>query len=100
MGKLEKKINGRTFEMTLAKTGQQHAAVAQANQRALEACVEAGTKCKKCSGSVRAQCVDSQEGNSLTCDLEIKVSIYCRDAACGWQCEQWRPWRAAAPKEL
>lgn len=100
MSKAEKKVGGRTFTIKLSKSGQQHAALAQSHQSALEACVEANTKCGKCSGLVRAQCMDSQDGNNLTCDLEIKVSIYCRDAVCGWQSMQWRPWRAAAPKEL
>lgn len=100
MGKAEKKVGGRTFEIKLSKTGQQHAMTAQQNQSALEASVEGNTKCGKCKGGVRAQCVDSQDGDGLTSDLEIKVSLYCRDAACGWQTIQWRPWKVGSPKEL
>lgn len=90
----------RTFKISLAQTGEQKAAVALGNQTALEACVEGNTTCKKCGGGVRAQCVDSSDGDVLTADLEIKVALYCRDAACGWQSIQWRPWRVGAPKEL
>jgi hypothetical protein len=101
MGKIERKIGGRTFNVKLlSRTGAEYAAIAQSNQAALEACVEGNTKCAKCKGGVRAQCVDSSDGMSMTSDLDIKVAIYCRDAACAWQAEQWRPWRAVAPKEL
>lgn len=87
-------------KISLIQTGQQKAFVAQENQSALEACVEGNTKCLKCKGGIRAQCMDSHDGDGLTSDLEIKVSLYCRDAACGWQSIQWRPWKVGSPKEL
>jgi hypothetical protein len=100
MGSLEKKVGKRTFKISLAQTGEQKAAVALANQSTLEACVEGNTTCGKCKGGVRAQCIDSMDADGLTADLEIKVALYCRDAACAWQAVQWRPWRVGAPKEL
>lgn len=100
MGSAERKIGKQTFKISLAQTGEQKAAQALGHQTALEACVEGNTKCGKCKGGVRAQCMDAQDGDSLTADLEIKVALYCRDAACAWQSIQWRPWRVGAPKEL
>lgn len=87
-------------KISFLKSPEQKAGLAQGHQAALEACVEANTKCGKCKGGVRAMCADSAPADGLTADLEIKVTLLCRDAACGWQANQWRPWRASAPKEL
>lgn len=67
----------------------------------LEASVEATAKCGKCGGGVRAVCAASEPASRADpFDLEVLVMLYCRDAACGWQANQWRPWTRRNPTEL
>lgn len=67
---------------------------------ALEKAVEDTTKCAKCQGGVRAVLEDCNPSNTFAYDLDILVSINCRDAACGWTSKQWRPWVRTKPLEL
>jgi hypothetical protein len=66
----------------------------------LERVVEESAKCAKCSGGVRAVLADVQESRAFATDLEILVSLNCRDAVCGWNQRQWRTWTRTKPLEL
>jgi hypothetical protein len=66
----------------------------------LERVVEDTGKCGKCKGGVRAVLAEVQESRAFAIDLEILVSLNCRDAACGWSSRQWRTWTRTKPLEL
>jgi len=67
----------------------------------LEKTLEANEKCATCQGAVRAIC-DGWEPTraDITCDGEVRTTLYCRNAACGWTVTQYRPWCARSPKEI
>lgn len=70
------------------------------NQAVLEGSVESNSKCGKCDGKVRAVCLQAQKADGVVHDLDILVSLHCRDAKCEWKSTQWRPWSRHEPKEL
>jgi len=67
----------------------------------LEAVLEANEKCPTCGGGIRAIC-DEMEPTDKTSgyDYDIKTTLFCRNAACGWQTMQYRPWNSIKPKEI
>jgi uncharacterized protein with PIN domain len=69
-------------------------------QGLLQESVEATTKCGKCKGGVRAVLADAVPSAAFAYDLEILVSLNCRDAACAWTANQWRTWVRTKPTEL
>ena len=70
------------------------------DQAVLQESVEKSAKCGKCAGWVRAVLVDVQPSSAFAFDLEILVSLNCRDAACAWTANQWRTWVRTKPTEL
>lgn len=70
------------------------------SREVLEGVVEDTTKCGKCQGGVRAVMEQVQPSEAFAIDLEILVSLNCRDAACGWTARQWRTWVRTKPLEL
>jgi bacterioferritin-associated ferredoxin len=66
----------------------------------LEHHVEETTKCGKCGGGIRAVMTEVQPSQAFAVDLEILVSLNCRDASCGWTSRQWRTWVRTKPLEL
>ncbi len=69
-------------------------------QADLEATVERTSKCGKCQGEVRAVMQEASKSGDYTTDLDIKITLFCRGAECGWTVTQWRPWSRSQPKEL
>lgn len=70
------------------------------NWAALQGSVEAGTVCGKCRGEIRAVLADVQPSQTFATDLDVLVSMNCRNAECGWTCNQWRTWVRTKPTEL
>lgn len=67
----------------------------------LEHAMEEREKCKTCGGGIRAVLENAQPYDGTTADLEILVSLNCRDVVnCKWAVRQWRPWRRRAPLDL
>lgn len=71
------------------------------DRNALEATLEANEKCGKCGGKIRAICDEfDPTAADASCDAEIKVTLFCRVASCGWQVTQFRSWRASKPEQI
>ena len=66
----------------------------------LEASAERTSKCGKCQGEVRAVIQDACKSDGYMSDLEFKLTLFCRNAECGWTVTQWRPWSKSQPKEI
>jgi bacterioferritin-associated ferredoxin len=66
----------------------------------LEKVIEDTAKCGKCSGGVRAVLTEAQPSNAFATDLEILVTLNCRNAECGWTARQWRTWTRTKPLEI
>lgn len=66
----------------------------------LEHAVENHGVCGTCQGKVRAMIEDGQRVQGGLADLDMLVHVWCRNAACGWEARQWRPWSKSRPLEL
>lgn len=66
----------------------------------MEHAAEACATCGKCGGGVRALIEDATFAGSVSSDMDVLVHLYCRNAACGWEARQWRPWKHTQPKVL
>jgi hypothetical protein len=98
MGKQEEKEK----EQRKAWLREQLTARPEPDRGRLEKTLEANETCPQCKGKVRAIC-DSYEPTKepdASMDAEIRVTLYCRNAVCGWQVTQIRPWRAGKPDEI
>ena len=69
-------------------------------QAVLEASAERTSKCGKCQGEVRAVMQGASKSDGYMSDLDIKITLFCRVAECGWTVTQWRPWSKSKPKEI
>jgi uncharacterized protein with PIN domain len=70
------------------------------DKEVLEAYIEAHSKCPQCGGGIRAVAEGCDKTSSALAELDILVTVCCRDAKCGWTAEQWRPWKATNPNVL
>lgn len=97
-----KRVSDRIFRQRLAEFNKAALDYKIPEKADLEHAVEAGTKCGRCAGHVRAVLLDAKPWDGgVTADLEILVSLNCVDAVgCKWEARQWRPWRKNAPLEL
>lgn len=66
----------------------------------LEKSVESSSKCRKCEGEVRASIMGAEDGDGISSDLELVVTVYCPKPECGHMETQYRPWSSRNPKEL
>jgi hypothetical protein len=96
-----KKVQDKLFRQRLAEFNAASRQYELPEKAELERAVEERDKCGKCGGGVRAVLEDAQPYDGTTADLEILVSLNCRDAVgCKWAVRQWRPWRQRAPLDL
>jgi len=95
----ERKLK-ENFERRMKAFAQEFKEYEPPTREALETAVEDTTKCGKCAGGVRAVMENVQPSNAFAYDLEILVSLNCRDGACGWTARQWRTWVRTKPLEL
>lgn len=97
MGKKDEEAKQRKVWLKEALT-----AKPEPDRGTLEATLEANETCPKCKGKVRAICdgFEPSKTPDASQDAEIRVTLYCRNAACGWQDTQYRPWSAGKPSEI
>jgi hypothetical protein len=96
-----KKVQDKLFKQRLAEFNAAQQQYELPEKAELERAIEERDKCQKCGGGVRAVLENAQPYDRATADLEILVSLNCRDAVeCKWAVRQWRPWRRSAPLEL
>jgi hypothetical protein len=99
-GSATKKTTAAIFEARWKEFASGFKNYAPPDQAVLQDSVEGTAKCGKCKGGVRAVLVDAKPSNAFAFDLEILVSLNCRDAGCAWTANQWRTWVRTKPTEL
>lgn len=95
-----KKTTAAIFEARWKEFTSSFKNYAAPDQTLLQNSVEEHTTCGKCKGGVRAVLVDAKPSNTFAYDLEVLVSLNCRDAKCAWTSNQWRTWVRTKPTEL